>query len=399
MIPKEFDAIAKEDIDSLVNNAVSEARTIEYKEQLPGGTDDDKREFLADVSSFANAGGGDLIYGVPDKRDADGKPTGIPEPPTGVLSTNVDADKRRLEDMLRSGIQPRIPGVRLKHIDGFATRPVLVLRVPKSWASPHMVTFKNLSRFFSRTSAGRHQLDVQEIRAAFNASEALAGRIEDFRSERLGRIIADETPVSLPPDARAIIHLIPFTFSNPSSQVDLSPLWRAPHKFTELRRYDLSDRINFDGFLRFTPQRSYLQIFRSGVFETVVTGFVQQHQGRKLIDSTSFEINMLDRIENSLYATKELGIPLPLLLLVTLQGVKGCSLSINSSRLEAATFDVRPIDREILLLSQVFIENYPERTGRLLKPIFDAIWQSVGWPGCGHYDAQGDWDGACGVKR
>ena len=68
MIPKEFDTIGKEDIEALVANAVSEGRTIEYKEKLPGGTDDDRREFLADASSFANAGGGDLIYGIREKR-------------------------------------------------------------------------------------------------------------------------------------------------------------------------------------------------------------------------------------------------------------------------------------------------------------------------------------------
>src|SRR5207244_6460197 len=114
MIPKEFDSIGKEDIEALVANAVSEGRTVEYKEQLPGGTDDDKREFLADASSFANAGGGDLIFGVREKRDAAGKPTGIPEAAVGLAGINADAEKRRLEDMLRAGIDPRIPAVRFK---------------------------------------------------------------------------------------------------------------------------------------------------------------------------------------------------------------------------------------------------------------------------------------------
>ncbi len=63
MISREFDTITKEDIEALVTDAVPEDRTIEYKQQLPGGTDEDKREFLADVSSFANAAGGDVLYG------------------------------------------------------------------------------------------------------------------------------------------------------------------------------------------------------------------------------------------------------------------------------------------------------------------------------------------------
>jgi len=36
-----------------------------------------------------------------------------------------------------------------------------------------MVVFKQLSRFYSRSSAGKHRLDVGEIRAAFALSEEL----------------------------------------------------------------------------------------------------------------------------------------------------------------------------------------------------------------------------------
>ncbi len=64
MIPKPLDKIEKPDIDALVANAVSERRTIEYKLVLPENADSNKKEFLADVSSFANAAGGDLLFGV-----------------------------------------------------------------------------------------------------------------------------------------------------------------------------------------------------------------------------------------------------------------------------------------------------------------------------------------------
>ena len=56
--------ISLDDLQRLVTNAVSESRSIEYKQALPGTTNDDKKEFLADVSAFANAVGGDLLYGT-----------------------------------------------------------------------------------------------------------------------------------------------------------------------------------------------------------------------------------------------------------------------------------------------------------------------------------------------
>ena len=56
---------------------------------------------LKDVSSFANADGGDLIIGV---DEAEGIPTAIP----GVVVADVDAEKLSLEETIRRGIEPRI---------------------------------------------------------------------------------------------------------------------------------------------------------------------------------------------------------------------------------------------------------------------------------------------------
>jgi hypothetical protein len=70
----------------------------------PEKTYDAKREFLADVSSFANTAGGHLVYGI---SEAAGIPTGLP----GVVISDFDAEKLRLENLLRDGILPRISGI------------------------------------------------------------------------------------------------------------------------------------------------------------------------------------------------------------------------------------------------------------------------------------------------
>ncbi|MEH2303471.1 MAG: RNA-binding domain-containing protein, partial [Nostoc sp.] len=104
MINKQFDLIDKIDIDALIYNGVAEKRTLEYKEKLPGNSDDDKKEFLADISSFANASGGDIIYGIQEQRDSNNKTTGIPEAANGVGAINSDAEIRRLENIIRDGV-------------------------------------------------------------------------------------------------------------------------------------------------------------------------------------------------------------------------------------------------------------------------------------------------------
>ncbi|OGR94013.1 MAG: hypothetical protein A2V88_16180 [Elusimicrobia bacterium RBG_16_66_12] len=59
------------DLVSLRDNAVAEGKLIDYKLEV-GTTREARKEFLKDVSSFANAAGGHLLVGV-----AEGPP-GLP---------------------------------------------------------------------------------------------------------------------------------------------------------------------------------------------------------------------------------------------------------------------------------------------------------------------------------
>ena len=399
MIPRDFDAITKADIEALVASGVAEGRTIEYKQQLPGGTDDDKKEFFADVSSFANAAGGDLIFGVADKRDGNGKSTGIPEKADGLAGVNVDEQIRRLDDMLRSGIEPRIPGCRIRSIDGFASGPVLVVRIPKSWAGPHMVTFKNFSRFFSRTSAGKYQLDVGEIRSAFTASGDMRTKINAFRTERLGKIIANEAAISLPATPKIILHLMPLSIFDPANQVDLTPLLNDPTLVPPIQWYGYSSRINFDGYLNSAANghgegnQGYVQVFRSGVFEAVDASMFLQSESEKFINVGLVGKKTIDATLKYCATAKLLDIQLPLIVIVSLHGLKGYNLATGSPWLETSY----PIDRDTLLLPDVLLEDYSTPASKLLKPVLDAFWQSAGFARCEHYDAQGRWDG--GLSR
>ncbi len=106
-----FDQIDKKTIDRLIEDKVSEGKVIEYKLKLPCGRDGDKREFLGDVSSFANAAGGHILYGM---EEDEGKPVAAP----GLDGINPDAKTLRLEQSIRTGIDPCIPGVHTKDIPG-----------------------------------------------------------------------------------------------------------------------------------------------------------------------------------------------------------------------------------------------------------------------------------------
>ena len=72
MIPKPTNRIEYADLAALIGN-VREGKTIEYKQELPARSGDEKIKFLKVVSSFANTSGGDLIVGMmADNGLADG---------------------------------------------------------------------------------------------------------------------------------------------------------------------------------------------------------------------------------------------------------------------------------------------------------------------------------------
>ena len=111
---KQFDQITKADIDELVSNQVPEGQELDYKELLPGTTLDEKREYLYDLTSFANTSGGVMIFGIAEQRDANNNPTGVPASASGLAGINADKQIQRLESFQLTGIQRRVPNVRIR---------------------------------------------------------------------------------------------------------------------------------------------------------------------------------------------------------------------------------------------------------------------------------------------
>ena len=118
MIQKKLLEITKDDIKQLIDNQVFEGKTLEYKSALPGNGDEDKKEFLADVSSLANTDGGDLIFGVfEDKKEI--------KADFGIEIENTDTEIQRLENIIRDGVSPRID-TDLKVIDTGDKKSILI---------------------------------------------------------------------------------------------------------------------------------------------------------------------------------------------------------------------------------------------------------------------------------
>jgi len=381
---KPLNSIDELNLKALVNDQVREGRTIEYKEALPGNSDSEKKEFLADVSSFANASGGDLVFGIKES-------TGVPTDVCGCAIADVDAEVRRLDSILQTGVDPRIPGVSIRGVALENGQTAIVIRIPKSWASPHMIIFKAWARFYSRNSAGKYMLDVPELRAEFLLSETTNERIRRFRIDRLSAVLADEGPVNLQDGAKLVLHIIPFSAFNASAVLDLSVLSVRYYANDRCLRppYDSSGwtaRHNFDGFATYPSSReSYLQVFRNGIIEAVDAEILQPFDSRLEIPGKLFEDRIIEGLGRYLLIEKCLDVDPPFLISVTLLGVKEYLIGLDN-RYRFAGY---PINRDTLVIPELLLDNYDADVAIFMRPIFDTVWNAAGWPRSMNYDDNG----------
>jgi hypothetical protein len=379
-LDKPLNDLDESHLQRLVSDRVAERKTLEYKEKLPGGSDADKKEFLADASSFANAAGGHLIYGM---KALDGQPVdlcGLPKSTTG------DAEILALEASIRNGIAPRIVGVHSASISLRDGGVAIVIRIPKSFASPHMVTYKGTSRFYSRTSNGKYQLDVGEIRAAFLLSESAAERCRDFRLDRVGKIIANETPLPLEKGPKAVLHIVPITLASERAGLDSDTVSGLVRLLTPVYRSGLTNyRYNFDGIYTYMHPSgaqlatAYLQVFRSGCIETVDAPILQHN---KRIPSVAFEERILRSLPSYFEALRGLNIEPPVFVMLSLIDVSGFRMGVSPFVEEESA----GIDRENLLCPEVLIEDFQSDIVLQMKAAFDSIWNAAGWPGSLNYE-------------
>ncbi len=176
MIPKRLEEILYCDIEALISSELREGKRVDYKRDLPGNSESQKKEFLYDVSSFANTVGGDLIIGVEEEN-------GVPSRVIAVMPTNVDEEIQRMDGILMSGLEP---GIRyhIRAIPHPQSGYVFVIRIERNGLAPHRVTYKGSDKFYARNSAGKYPLDVAELRDAFLLGASAADRLREFRVAR-----------------------------------------------------------------------------------------------------------------------------------------------------------------------------------------------------------------------
>ena len=141
------------DVQALINDAIEEGPTIEYKTKLSVN-----KEIAKDVAAFANSHGGTIVYGVMTKDRI----------PTDLTWISEEHAEERIRNVLEHTLQPTIEGVDVERISNpdVVGQAIILIRIPASVHAPHMVD----GRYYKRRGSVSSPMDHEEVKSAMLGS-------------------------------------------------------------------------------------------------------------------------------------------------------------------------------------------------------------------------------------
>ena len=385
-----IDRITEEYLQALIDNKKVEEKIIEYKSELPDGSSKEKAEFYKDVSAFANAEGGNLIYGVV----CDGK-TRLPKELRGLDVISIDNEITRLNLMIRTGIEPSIipePEIYPVDLPRHERKKALIIKIRQSITAPHRIAFTGKkemhNKFYIRTNSGANEMSITELRNVFNLSGNLVERIQNFRMERLQKLIVGDTPVPLSKKdgkykSKMMVHLIPLRSFSSAQFIDINS--DKNYKILKNKLIPIGvaygeERFNLDGFLKLAKKNernetfSYTQFFRNGIIEAVFGAVLSEALGENEFPLDYIRNQTLKNVYKYLNLLNELSVSPPVYVFLTFYDVKGIPV-------HGAPSDAPKIDRNLIRLPEVVINKFVQDENKLemlLKPMFDTLENVLG---------------------
>ncbi|WP_445665088.1 AlbA family DNA-binding domain-containing protein [Fodinibius sp. AD559] len=176
----EFDSLGEKEIRDFLNLGISEFYYLDYKQTLKYNSHF-KSEFLKDISAFANGYGGNLLFGIKEPQEGqsvDDQIVGI-EDAEAVLS--------KFEKLAQVGLDPRIPGFKMKLITIEDNNPIMLAHIPPSITKPHMIIKGDKKgSFYKRGIESNQKMNTEQIKnsviTSFNVETEILDKLEKKES-------------------------------------------------------------------------------------------------------------------------------------------------------------------------------------------------------------------------
>lgn len=379
--------LQESDLVALIKAGAREDRFLEFKSDYLPQTDSGKRKFLQSVTAFANSHGGDLILGM---AETDGIASSL------VPLMNLDPDQSRLQilDLIRVHVRPTLGAVEIEPVSLSGGGLVLVVRVPKSWAGPHILNYGDDRRFYIRHDGGKRPMEYEEIRDGFLGGETTGARLRNYRTERCAAILNDEIPRQLIHPSRIVVHLVPFESLTVARRFEPRDLILRCDKLRPLSGSGSGLSFDVDGIYSYAREKEdavhgYATLFRSGVIEAVDALWLSPWRDGtpKVIPYASTELKIIKAVESYLEQLASLNVPPPYAFFLSLLHVRGYFMPTEPQHMHPGN----PINRDHLFIPEVILNAVPKSVASALFPAFNSVWNACGWPQSLNYDIDGNW--------
>ncbi|MCB1486725.1 MAG: ATP-binding protein [Bauldia sp.] len=231
---------SRDDLDRLVQDAVEESLTLEYKASEALARESKKiDELCKDVSAMANAAGGQIIYGIPEIKH---KPQAID---AGTKSSILD--REWIEQILLSRVQPRMNFI-IKPIELNNSSFAYVITIPQSSVG-HQAPDRKYYKRYNFSSVPMADYEIRDVMGRTTKPElAVDARFQDGKNEGAASYIrpryrdeGDSDPITL--------------------EILVRNLSRSPAEYAELIVY-LDRVINVVGLEGFVSQRGEEEFYK-----------------------------------------------------------------------------------------------------------------------------------------
>lgn len=392
LLNETFKDIDEKVIQRLFDSQIQENKTLDYKREIKIKSNDEKKELLADITSFANTDGGIIIFGIEEKRNEKGENTGLPEKTVSLDVENPDKFVQSLEDIIHNNTDPKLSTVQIKFIN-FKSAQLLILGVPKYIGLPFMVTLNSTNKFYKRRNTGKYLVDVYELSDVFLRNYKMKEKAEQFRLQRISTVRDLEFLPNLDINGSVFLHIIPLGYLD-DNHIDLSNYLRTEYlkaNFSPIASSGYNHRHNLEGFLTYADYKkmtySYAQLFRNGAMEYYTSQLhrvTNQENNTLSLNGYFLEEECIKKIKQSFALFDYLKIEPPYLVLASIFDLKGGLLEGPN------ILFTKRADRNEILLPSVLFNSRSELAENKMKNIFDIFWQSANYTKSPYYNEQGE---------
>jgi hypothetical protein len=378
--------INDETLKGLIGNE-REGKRIEYKRELPGKTEEDKAEFLKDITAFANTEGGDIVYGMADVK-------GVASAFMPIENSRIDGEKLRLHEIHDRWVLPRIPALTIHPVPVEPGKSLVIVRDDQSHIGPHQVIASDSYKFHGRNTAGTYTMEVDELRSKILRQASLPERMSDFRQLRIDLMVnrPEDLPTPIKDERKLVVHYLPEQTFGQIGSVNAALFTNRAYS----RKVDdegapahammgLSPRANIDGYA-FMHGRGddaiqfYAQVFYDGSVEFADSGALGT-SNPDFIDHVVLEDTLFRqyRFARKIFAALE--IEGRVAILASVLGARKCTIAPKApTRLLPFVGHDVSIRRDPAFFNPLLIDDMQTvKSVEALEPLIQQVWRACAY--------------------